>query len=151
MLWIRSGSSRSALFGRAERLSLGCLAFAAFPSVVIGATELRHLSLDRAAYLVLLLAGTALCEMYGRLLDVQRKYTFHPHLLGLGVVTWLFLLPFSPHFLFEHSGPWALQAPLAELLAVPLVRAIALYRWQRIDWLIHKLPAPSSQRLRLAR
>ena len=152
MLWIRAGSSRRELFALAEKLSVGCFVFVSLPLLVIGATELTHLALDRAAYLLLLATSTGLCCVYGTLLDVQRESLFPPHLLGLFCVTWLFLLPDSAHFLFEHSGPWAaLQGPLVELLAVPLLRAIAVHRWQRIDWLICKLPKPASQRLRLAR
>jgi hypothetical protein len=152
MLWIRAGSSRRELFDRAEKLSLGCFAFVSLPLLAIGATGLTHLALDRAAYLLLLATSTGLCCVYGSLLDVRRESLFPPYLLGLVCVTWLFLLPDSPHFLFEQSGPWvALQAPLAELLALPLLRAIAVHRWQRIDWLICKLPKSASQRLRLAR
>ena len=150
-LWIRAGCSRRELFDRVERLSLGCFAFVSLPLLAIGAIVLTNLPLDRAAYLLLLATSTGLCLVYGTLLDVHTQSTVHPHLLGLIVVTWLFLLPEGPRFLFEQSGPWALQAPLAELLAVPLLRAIAVHRWQRIDWLICKLPKSASQRLRLAR
>ena len=67
-------------------------------------------------------------------------------------MTWLFFMPDSLGFLFGHSGPWVpLLVPIAELLAVPFLRAIAVRRWQRIDWLICKLSKPASQRLRLAR
>ena len=151
-LWIRSGSTRRELFNRVEKLSLGCFAFTGIPSLVIGSAELTHLGFDRAAYLLLLTTSTGLCCVYGALLNVRRQsVAADPLSIALVCVTWLFLLPDSPHFLFEESGPWALQGPLAELLAVPLLRAIAVNRWQRIDWLICKLPKTAFQRLRLAR
>ena len=154
MLWIRGGSSRRELFNRTEKLSLDCLAFVGIPLLVLGAAELTHVSLDRAVYLLLLTVSTGLCCIYLTLLDLRFRINpqFNPLELVFFTVTYMFFLPDVFYFPFEHSDPWVpLQVPIVELLAVPLLRAIALHRWQRIDWLICKLPKSASQRLRLAR
>lgn len=154
MLWIRGGSSRRELFNRTEKLSLDCVAFVGIPLLVLGAAELTHVTLDRAVYLLLLTVSTGLCCIYLTLLDLRFRINpqFNPLELVFFTVTYMFFLPDVFYFPFEHSAPWVpLQVPIVELLAVPLLRAIALHRWQRIDWLICKLPKSASQRLRLAR
>ena len=149
-LWIRSGRSRRELFDIAERLSLGCLAFTASPLVILGAADLRQLPAGLSAYLLALTVATAFWCVYLTLLDVRRASLFQPYLIGFLVATWIFFLP-RPFSFFEYSGTPALLIPGAELAAIPVLRAIALRRWQRIDWLICKPPRVASQRLRPAR
>jgi hypothetical protein len=149
-LWIRGGYSRRELFRTAERLSLSSLAYTGGPLVVLALLEWGGSLLgDTQRYLMLLMLTTAFCNLYLMLMDFRRVWFGTGFAVFFGL-TWLILMPHAIFFPFTWMGPWGIVIPGAEVVLAIVLRAVALYRWERIDWLVYQLPRQSSQALRTA-
>ncbi|HTV77033.1 MAG TPA: hypothetical protein VMF03_02175, partial [Steroidobacteraceae bacterium] len=139
-LWLQGGFGREALFAELESrswrlvlLACGfCIALAASWFLVTGGS-FPPLAW-RAAVLVTPLASGPLFT-YAQLQLVRGRRL--PDLLVIGVVIALWLV--EGLNLMAVGAPALVPVLLAlQIILVPLLRTLALRRWQRVDWLIHK-------------
>jgi hypothetical protein len=147
-LWLLGGLSRLELFERVEKISLSSFAWSAGPALAMWALAWLANPGAWGLYLLALSVSTSLCSVYLTLLDVRRNSQFNPYTTALVVLTWALFMPHEMLHLLAPGDPRALLLPAAEIAATPALRAIALRRWQHIDWLICKPPPSNSQRLR---
>ena len=139
-LWLQSGLGRLELFATLEARSWRVVLSA---SVLCGALAAGWLAVNPAArlwsawsvgVLVTPLASGAVF-IYAQLQFVRGRRVVDILLLALSMGLWMIEI-FSVVAGAETSVVTALLT--AQIILVPLLRGLALRRWQKIDWVIHK-------------
>jgi hypothetical protein len=136
-VWIRAGFSRDELFRAAERLTWTCLAILGAGVLVLSAAEwilLPHGDHDWRFLFVVLLA-MVVCNTYLGLMNFNGVSGVLADAVLSAVIVFLVLYY---AFLFPDE-PGAATArfviAVAEVIGAFALRALALRRWRRVDWL----------------
>jgi hypothetical protein len=149
LLWLTSGKSRRALFASVERnLWLGYIPrlLVAAPCIAVAMGFAFHLPIRTVGGMLLVsAASTPLGAYLGlaatrgiRLLEVAAAVAF---VVSVAWGTWAALT--DP----QHTG-WLARVTATQVVATMAVRAFAIYRWQRLDWLEFRPVRLLHQRLR---
>jgi hypothetical protein len=152
-LWIRGGCSRLELFRTAERLTWTCLAILSAGVFMLSGAEwllLPHGDHDWP-YLIVVLLATVTCSTYLGLMNFNGVAGVDVAEFALSIVIVFFVL----HYAFlspDEPGASIVRSvvAIAEIIGAFALRALALRRWRRVDWLKFRPRRTSSPALPLA-
>jgi hypothetical protein len=137
-VWIRGGYSRLELFRTAERLTWTCLTILGAGVLVLSAAEwvlLPHGDHDWPYLLVVSLAMAA-CSTYFGLMNFNRVsgVDLSDTVLSTAI---LFLVLYYAFLFPDEPGAAIVRFVIAicEIIGAFALRALALRRWRRVDWL----------------
>jgi hypothetical protein len=126
-LWL-SGFSRAEVFAQVERVSLRCLLMTAVPLLTVLLLVWYPQNSETGRYLLLLMVTTAFCNTYLAIMNVHGGSPLNYPLIGFSAVSLGVFARYTPTLLI----------PVLEIVALPILRHIALQRWRQIDWMICK-------------
>jgi hypothetical protein len=138
LLWLQSGCTRNELFRTCERLAWYCFGIIGASTWALCAAVwiwFPHPAGDWRYLLVAALAPCA-CALYVGLMNVRGWQFIDAVAAVLTVATAFISFIAAPRFPYAAPAPWIIV--IAEVLGAIGLRALAQWRWRRIDWLICK-------------